>query len=439
VLTAALAAAVAAVWVAVRWARRSAAAAEASPLVTVALHSTTGTVIKPKVRGFICTTTHPKGCEARVEQEIAYAKAHKPAAPGPKKVLVIGCSTGYGLSTRIAAAFAHGAATLGVFHAGPSTKGRPASAGWYNTAAFERAAQKEGLYARSINGDAFETATKTQTVEAIRKDLGQVDLVIYSLAAPRRTDPVTGQVYKAVLKPIGAPYTNRTLNTDKGEVTDITIQPANDEEIAETVKVMGGEDWELWIQALAAGGVLAPGAATAAYSYIGPEMTWPVYWSGTIGEAKKDVEKAARRITAAHGVAAYTVVAKALVTQASSAIPVVPLYICALYRVMKAKGTHEGCIEQMVRLLNTKLYGPEGKPVLDAEGRVRVDDWEMAEDVQQAVKDVWQQVQTESLKDLTDFQGYQEEFLRLFGFGIDGVDYDQPVDVDVTVPSLGSP
>nr|Q5EU90.1 RecName: Full=Trans-2-enoyl-CoA reductase; Short=TER1; Flags: Precursor [Euglena gracilis]AAW66853.1 trans-2-enoyl-CoA reductase [Euglena gracilis] len=428
-------------WAARRSVRRPLAAlAELPTAVThlappMAMFTTTAKVIQPKIRGFICTTTHPIGCEKRVQEEIAYARAHPPTSPGPKRVLVIGCSTGYGLSTRITAAFGYQAATLGVFLAGPPTKGRPAAAGWYNTVAFEKAALEAGLYARSLNGDAFDSTTKARTVEAIKRDLGTVDLVVYSIAAPKRTDPATGVLHKACLKPIGATYTNRTVNTDKAEVTDVSIEPASPEEIADTVKVMGGEDWELWIQALSEAGVLAEGAKTVAYSYIGPEMTWPVYWSGTIGEAKKDVEKAAKRITQQYGCPAYPVVAKALVTQASSAIPVVPLYICLLYRVMKEKGTHEGCIEQMVRLLTTKLYPENGAPIVDEAGRVRVDDWEMAEDVQQAVKDLWSQVSTANLKDISDFAGYQTEFLRLFGFGIDGVDYDQPVDVEADLPS----
>jgi enoyl-[acyl-carrier protein] reductase/trans-2-enoyl-CoA reductase (NAD+) len=392
-------------------------------------------VIKPKIRGFICTTNHPTGCEARVNEEIAYAKANKPTADGPKKVLVIGSSTGYGLSSRIAAAFGSGAATLGVFRAGAPAKGRPASAGWYNTAAFEKAAREEGLYAKSVGGDAFSEATKALTVETIKKDLGQVDLVVYSVATPRRTTP-EGETYTSVLKPIGESFTNRTLLADKGKVTEVTLEPASQEEVDATVTVMGGADWELWIKALSEGGCLAPGAKTVAYSYIGPEMTWPVYWSGTIGAAKKDVEATAAAMKGKYDCEAYTAVAKALVTQASSAIPVVPLYICLLYKVMKEKGNHEGCIEQMVRMMNDRLYPDGGKVVTDNEGRIRMDDWEMQEDVQKEVFEGWGSVETETLAEMSDYEGYQKDFLRLFGFGIEGVDYDEPVDVNVPIPDL---
>ena len=339
-------------------------------------------IVKARVRGFVCITAHPKGCEAKVRQEIEVAQAARKEG-GPKKVLVIGSSTGYGRSTRIACAFSHDAATLGVFFERPSMKGKPASAGWYNSVAFEKAAHEAGLYAKSINGDAFSDEIKAQTIETIKADLGQVDLVVYSLASPRRTDPKTGETYRSVLKPIGESFTNRTLDTDKDEVSEVTIEPASVEEVAHTVKVMGGEDWELWMDALDAAGVLAPGAKSVAYSYIGPEITWPVYTNGTIGQAKKDVERAAAAITAKHKCSAYVAVNKAVVTQASSAIPVVPLYISILFKVMKAKGTNEDCIEQMVRLLNERLYGDDLQ--LDSVGRIRVDDWEMDPDVQQAV------------------------------------------------------
>lgn len=396
-------------------------------------------IIKPKIRGFVCITSHPKGCEARVRHEIEVAKAAKASvgsaqgSGGPKKVLVIGASTGYGLSSRVAAAFGHGADTLGVFFERPSMKGKPASAGWYNSVAFEKAAHEEGLYAKSINGDAFSNEIKEQAIEMIKADLGQVDLVVYSLASPRRTDPETGETYKSCLKPIGGSFTNRTLDTDKSEVTEVTIEPAEGDDIAHTVKVMGGEDWELWMKALNDAGVLAPGAKSVAYSYIGPEITWPVYTNGTIGTAKKDVERAANAITEAYDCEAYVAVNKAVVTQASSAIPVVPLYISILFKVMKAKGTHEDCIEQMVRLLNERLYS--GDLQLDEEGRIRVDDWEMEPDVQEAVAKVWPEISTETLNSMADYAGYQENFLQLFGFGLPGVDYEEDVEVDLPLPS----
>lgn len=389
-------------------------------------------IVKPRIRGFVCITAHPTGCEAKVREEIKVAKAAK-NSNGPKKVLVLGASTGYGFSTRIAAAFGSDAATLGVFFERPSLKGKPASAGWYNSVAFEKAAHEEGLYAKSINGDAFSNEIKAQTIETIKADLGQVDLVVYSLASPRRTDPSNGETYKSVLKPIGQTYTNRTLDTDKGLVSEVTIEGASQEEVDHTVKVMGGEDWELWMNALDEAGVLAPGAKSVAYSYIGPEITWPVYTNGTIGQAKKDVERAAEAITAAHDCNAYVAVNKAVVTQASSAIPVVPLYISILFKVMKAKGNHEDCIEQMVRLLNDRLYGNDLQ--LDELGRIRVDDWEMAADVQKAVADVWPEISSETLTTLSDFEGYQQNFLKLFGFGLDGVDYDAEVEVDLPLPS----
>ena len=391
-------------------------------------------IIKPRIRGFVCITSHPKGCAAKVRQEIDVAQAAKKDG-GPKKVLVLGSSTGYGLSSRIATAFCHDAATLGVFFERPSMKGKPASAGWYNSVAFEKAAHKAGLYAKSINGDAFSDEIKAQTIETIKADLGQVDLVVYSLASPRRTDPKTGVTYKSVLKPIGESFTNRTLDTDKDLVTEVTIEPAEGDDVAHTVNVMGGQDWELWMDALDEAGVLAPSAKSVAYSYIGPEITWPVYTNGTIGQAKKDVERAAAAITEKHDCAAYVAVNKAVVTQASSAIPVVPLYISILIKVMKAKGTHEDCIEQMVRLFNDRLYSEDLQ--LDSAGRIRVDDWEMEPDVQQAVADIWPGITSETLCAQSDYAGYQKNFLNLFGFELPGVDYDEDVEVELDLPSKG--
>ena len=391
-------------------------------------------IIKPRIRGFVCITSHPKGCAAKVRQEIDVAKAAKKDG-GPKKVLVLGSSTGYGLSSRIATAFCHDAATLGVFFERPSMKGKPASAGWYNSVAFEKAAHEAGLYAKSINGDAFSDEIKAQTIETIKADLGQVDLVVYSLASPRRTDPKTGETYKSVLKPIGESFTNRTLDTDKDLVTEVTIEPAEGDDVADTVNVMGGQDWELWMDALDEAGVLAPSAKSVAYSYIGPEITWPVYTNGTIGQAKKDVERAAAAITEKHDCAAYVAVNKAVVTQASSAIPVVPLYISILIKVMKAKGTHEDCIEQMVRLFNDRLYSDDLN--LDSAGRIRVDDWEMEPDVQQAVADIWPGITSETLCAQSDYAAYQKNFLNLFGFELPGVDYDEDVEVELDLPSAG--
>lgn len=383
-------------------------------------------IIKPKVRGFVCVTAHPEGCAAHVQEWIDYVKSKGPVAGGPKKVLVIGASTGYGLASRITAAFGSGAATMGVFFERPSEEGRPATPGWYNSIAFTRVARAAGLYARNFMGDAFTHQMKAQVVAAIKADLGQVDLVIYSLASPRRTHPTTGVVHKSCLKPVGTSYTNKTVDTEKGIVSEVTIEPANEAEVADTVAVMGGEDWEMWMNALRDGGVLAPGAQSVAYSYIGPEVTWAIYKNGTIGLAKNDLERAAKAIDAQlkpSGGRAFISVNKALVTQASSAIPVVPLYISMLYKIMKAAGTHEGCIEQMQRLFATQMYnGATAK--FDEAGRVRVDDWEMRPEVQTAVVKIWPSVTTENLAELTDIAGYREEFLKLFGFGLKGVNYD---------------
>ncbi|HRI81476.1 MAG TPA: trans-2-enoyl-CoA reductase family protein [Opitutaceae bacterium] len=383
-------------------------------------------IIKPKVRGFVCVTAHPEGCAAHVQEWIDYVKSKGPVAGGPKKVLVIGASTGYGLASRITAAFGSGAATMGIFFERPSEEGRPATPGWYNSIAFTRAARAAGLYARNFMGDAFTHDMKSQVVAAIKADLGQVDLVVYSLASPRRTHPSTGVVHKSCLKPVGTSYTNKTVDTDKGIVSEVTIEPANEAEIADTVAVMGGEDWEMWMKALRDGGVLAPGAQSVAYSYIGPEVTWAIYKNGTIGLAKNDLERAAKAIDAQlkpSGGRAFISVNKALVTQASSAIPVVPLYISMLYKIMKAAGTHEGCIEQMHRLFATQMYnGATAK--FDAAGRVRVDDWEMRPEVQAEVVKIWPAVTTENLAEFTDIAGYREEFLKLFGFGLKGVNYD---------------
>ena len=394
-------------------------------------------IIAPKIRGFICTTAHPEGCAKHVADQIAVVKARGPIKNGPKNVLVIGSSTGYGLSSRIAAAFGANAATVGVFFERPGEADRTATAGWYNTAAFEKEAKAAGLYARSFNGDAFSDAVKAEVIAAIKADLGKIDLVVYSLASPRRTDPKSGEVYKSVLKPIGETYTNKNLNTTTGVVNEVTIEPALGDDIEQTVAVMGGADWELWIDDLLEAGVLAENVQTVSYSYIGPEVTWAIYKNGTIGKAKEDLERVQRaldaKLAALHG-KAWVSVNKALVTQASSAIPVVPLYISLLYKVMKAEGSHEDCIEQMDRLLRDRMYS--GDPQPDEAGRIRVDDWEMTPEIQKLVGERWKTVNTENLPDYGDFEGYQSSFLRLFGFGLEGVDYDAETNPDVAIPSL---
>ncbi|HCL97190.1 MAG TPA: bifunctional NADH-specific enoyl-ACP reductase/trans-2-enoyl-CoA reductase [Verrucomicrobiales bacterium] len=393
-------------------------------------------IVKPKIRGFICITSHPDGCAAHVQEQIDYVKSQPKIENGPKNVLVIGASAGYGLASRIVPAFSSGANTLGLFFEKPGSEKRTGSAGWYNTAAFEKAATAEGLFAKSLNGDAFSHDMKKQAIDIIQNEMGKIDLVVYSLASPRRTDPDTGETYKSALKTTGGEYTNKTLNTDKGEVSEVSIGAATDEEIAHTIKVMGGADWELWMNALDDAGVLAEGVQTVAYSYIGPEITWPIYTDGTIGQAKKDVEKSCAKLNDTlsnkYGGKAYVSVNKALVTQASSAIPVVPLYISILYKEMKERGTHEGCIEQMQRLFADHMYSDDAK--VDNDGRIRVDDWEMRADVQAAVEESWNKISNENFTDLADFKGYQDDFLKLFGFGMDGVDYDADTD-PITAPA----
>ena len=394
-------------------------------------------IVTPKIRGFICTTAHPTGCAKHVANQIAYVKGRGEIPGGGKKVLVIGASTGYGLSSRIATAFGSGASTIGVFFERGSEGSKTATAGWYNSAAFEREAAAAGLYAKSFNGDAFSDDLKQQVIAAIKADLGQVDCVVYSLASPRRTHPKTGEVFKSALKPIGETYTNKNLNTGTGEVNSVTIEPANDEDIVHTVAVMGGEDWEMWMDALAEAGVLAPGVKTLAYSYIGPVLTWPIYKNGTIGKAKEDLERSSAAINAklaSLGGKAWVSVNKALVTQASSAIPVVPLYISILYKIMKAGGTHEECIEQMDRLFRDRLT--QSEPPTDEVGRIRVDDWEMADEVQALISERWEAVESANLNELADFKGYQASFQRLFGFGFEGVDYTAEVDPAVPIPSI---
>jgi enoyl-[acyl-carrier protein] reductase / trans-2-enoyl-CoA reductase (NAD+) len=394
-------------------------------------------IIKPRVRGFICVTTHPDGCEANVREQIDYVTASGPIGNGPKRVLVIGASTGYGLAARISAAFGCGADTLGVFFERAGSDTKPGTAGWYNTAAFEKIATAKGLYAKGINGDAFSDAVKQQTIDTIKRDLGQVDLVVYSLASPRRTHPRTGEVFNSTLKPIGKAVTLRGIDTDKEVVRETVLEPATQAEIDNTVAVMGGEDWQMWIDALLAANVLADGAKTTAFTYLGEKITHDIYWNGSIGAAKKDLDQKVlgiREKLAQTGGDARVSVLKAVVTQASSAIPMMPLYLSLLFKVMKEKGTHEGCIEQVYGLYKDSLYGTA--PHLDEEGRLRADYKELDPEVQSQVQQLWSQVTNDNLYELTDFAGYKTEFLRLFGFEIAGVDYEADVNPDVAIPNV---
>ena len=394
-------------------------------------------IIEPRMRGFICLTAHPAGCEQNVKNQIAYVQS-KGSIDGPKRVLVIGASTGFGLASRITSAFGSNAATLGVFFEKAPAEGKTASPGWYNSAAFEKEATKAGLYAKSINGDAFSNEVKQQAIDLIKADMGQIDLVIYSLASPVRMHPGTGVLHRSTLKPIGGTFTNKTVDFHTGNVTQVSIEPANQEDIDNTVVVMGGEDWSMWMNALKDANVLAEGATTVAYSYIGPEVTEAVYRKGTIGQAKDHLEATAFEISkdlASFNGKAYVSVNKALVTQASSAIPVIPLYISLLYKIMKAEGIHEGCIEQIQRLYQQRLYTGQAVPT-DDKGRIRIDDWEMREDVQAKVAALWKESTTESLPEIGDLAGYKQDFLNLFGFGFDGVDYLADANEMVQVPSI---
>jgi enoyl-[acyl-carrier protein] reductase/trans-2-enoyl-CoA reductase (NAD+) len=391
-------------------------------------------LIQPKIRGFICTTAHPVGCHEAVSQQINYVKKQG-AFTGPKKVLVIGASTGYGLASRIAATFGAGAKTIGVFFEREADEGRTASPGWYNSAAFEQLAHEAKHYAKSINGDAFSQEIKQRTADLIRRDLGQVDLVVYSLASPRRLHPQTGHVYSSVLKPIGQVFKGKTIDAFRGEVKEVVLESASEEEVANTVAVMGGEDWEMWMNFLAQEKLLAEGVVTVAYSYIGPELTYSIYKNGTIGRAKEDLLATAHRLDKTlqtmQGRALISV-NKALVTQASAAIPVVPLYISLLYKLMKAKGTHEGCIEQMFRLFKDFLYAPQGLAT-DGQGQVRLDDLEMQAEIQEKIAELWPQVTTENVEQLTDLHGYRDDFYKLFGFNMPGVDYTVEVDPNIKI------
>ena len=393
-------------------------------------------IIKPRVRGFMCITTHPTGCEVNVKNQIDTIKSQG-AIDSLKRVLVIGSSTGYGLAARITAAFGGGASTLGIFFEKPGTDRKPGTAGWYNSGAFHSYAEAEGLYAKSINGDAFSNEVKEKTIATIKEDLGQVDLVIYSLAAPRRQHPVTGEVFNSTLKPVGKNISMRGINTDKEEIQEFSMEAASQQEIDDTVAVMGGEDWEMWMDALAEAGVLADGAKTTAFTYIGDKITWDLYWDGTIGQAKKDLDARVigiRDKLAAHGGDARVSVLKGVVTQASSAIPIMPLYLAMLFKEMKTRGTHEGCIEQLYRLFTECLYSDS--PRTDEEGRLRVDELEMDPEVQSAVAAAWSEISTENLISSTDFKGYKQDFLNLFGFEIEGVDYEAEVNPEVEISNL---
>jgi enoyl-[acyl-carrier protein] reductase/trans-2-enoyl-CoA reductase (NAD+) len=393
-------------------------------------------IIKPRVRGFMCITSHPSGCEKNVRDQIDYIRAQE-SIDAPKRVLVIGSSTGYGLSARITAAFGSGASTLGVFFEKPGSERKPGTAGWYNSAAFHKYAEEDGLYAKSINGDAFSDDIKKTAIETIKSDMGQVDLVIYSLAAPRRQHPVTGEVFNSTLKPVGKDITMLGINTDKEVIQEFSLEKATTKEIEDTVAVMGGEDWQMWLDALSAAGVLADGAKTTAFTYIGEKMTWDLYWDGTIGQAKKDLDTkvlSIREKLAQTGGDARVSVLKAVVTQSSSAIPVMPLYLAMLFKEMKAEGSHEGCIEQLYRLFTEGLYCDN--PRLDNEGRLRMDELEMRPNIQDKVAESWAKISTENLHSLTDFEGYKQDFLGLFGFNIAGVDYEADVNPNVAIANL---
>ena len=393
-------------------------------------------IIKPKYRGFICTTTQPTGCFKNVQEQIAITQKQGVKTDGPKKVLVIGASSGYGLAARITAAFGYQADTLGVFFEKPATERKPGTAGWYNSWAFEEEAKKAGLYAKSINGDAFSHEVRAQAIELIKQDLGEVDLVIYSLASPVRKLPDSGEVKRSALKPIGETYKSTAIDTNKDEIIHAEVEPATQQEIEDTIQVMGGEDWELWMQALDEAGVLAKGVKTMAFSYIGTEITWPIYWQGALGKAKEDLDRAAselnRKLADQYSGSANVAVLKSVVTQASAAIPVMPLYIALVYKVMKDKGLHEGTIEQLNRLYRAQLYREDGQAMdLDEEARLRLDDWELRDEVQSACQQLWQEVTNDNLFELTDYAGYKYEFLKLFGFGRDDVDYEAEVSPQV--------
>lgn len=393
-------------------------------------------IINPKFRGFVCTTAHPKGCAKNVESAIEYLKESKPIK-GPKNVLVIGASTGYGLASRIVATFGAGAKTIGVVFEKPASENRTATAGWYNMAAFEEYANEKGCYAATINGDAFSTEIKEQTIELIKKDFGKVDLIVYSIASAKRVHPITGEVFSSVLKPIEQTFKEKTVNFHSYQVSDMEINPSTEDEVKQTVAVMGGEDWRMWIDSLMEANVLADGAITVAYSYIGPEITYPVYRNGTIGKAKEDLEKTAgiinKELEKINGKAVISV-NKALVTQSSLALPVVPLYISILSKVMKEKGLDEGCTQQIYRLFSEKLYKDNFS--VDEEGRIRMDDLELRSDVQKEVFDLWKRINTDNIKELSDIEEFRDEFFKLFGFGQSDINYDNEVEQHIDITSI---
>lgn len=395
-------------------------------------------IIQPKIRGFLCTAAHPVGCHQDVMNQIAYVKSAGKLADGPKRVLIIGASGGYGLASRISAAYGADAATIGVFFERPAAGKRTASPGWYKSAAFTAEAEAAGLYAKNVNGDAFSVAIKNTVIDLIKADLGQIDMVVYSVAAPARELP-DGTVVRSALKPIGEPFEGATVDFNSGEIRSISLDPASEQEVADTIKVMGGEDWQLWIDALLEAGVLADNCITTNYTYLGSEVTWPIYYHGTIGKAKEDLDRAAKALEAplaAVGGKAYVAVMKGLMTQAASAIPGMAIYLSLLFKAMKANGTHEGCIEQTTRLFHTQLFTGED-PVLDEAGRIRLDDWELSDEIQSEVTANWHNVTTDNLNELTDFAGYRAAFLQMHGFDFDGVDYALEVDPEVPMALVG--
>ncbi|MDR3130541.1 MAG: trans-2-enoyl-CoA reductase family protein [Treponema sp.] len=417
-------------------------------------------ILKPMIRNNICLNSHPQGCAKALRGEIEYAKQSKiaqseivqsliaPSGGGPRLVLVAGCSTGYGLASRIAAAFGYGAATVGLSLEKPASATKPGTPGWYNNRAFDMEAAKAGIPAKTLDGDAFSFEMKAAAAAAVRETAAaagipaQIDLLVYSLASPVRTDPRDGVMYRSVIKPIGEVYRGKTLDMLTGKLSVASVEPAAPDEIASTVKVMGGEDWELWVEALEKEGLLSPAFRTVAYTYIGPELSWPIYKNGAIGRAKEDLERAGRAINERFAIAnsrgrrAWVSVNKALVTRASAVIPIIPLYVSCLFKVMKEKGLHEGCIEQIVRLYRDRLYSPEGardpdKVPVDSEGRIRLDDWEMREDVQRETLALMEKVTEENVFTASDIAGFKHDFLEAHGFDVPGIDYDAEINPEL--------
>ena len=392
-------------------------------------------IVKPRIRGFICTNAHPVGCQANILSQIDEIKEDIPYKETSLNALVIGASTGYGLASRIALTYAYGAKTLGLLYERPADGRRTASAGYYNTAAFHQQAAADGFLAESLNGDAFSDAMKTEAIDRLKTDFGKIDVLVYSIAAPRRTHPNTGVSHESVLKPIGAPYTGKTIDLNREAIAPVTIDPATEHEITDTIAVMGGEDLEMWIDALADAELLAPEVTVVAYTYIGSPLTWSIYRDGTIGRAKDDlkarVDALDQRLSDQLGGNAYISVNKAVVTQASAAIPVVPLYISILYDIMDAKGINEAPIGQMRRLFSEHL-GPGLQPQLDSERYIRLDDRELQSEVTDAVTERWEQIDTDNFLELSDYAGYRRRFRNLFGFEVEGVDYDEAVETELT-------